>query len=139
MNSLSSKQTGILVLAIVIISVLIFSNCKKRYTTCDCADLTYELYKSYDEIIFSEGNILNKWKRMRKAKKELKKDNRYQFCYDQGVRPFSIILYPRNKRIFESCESWQEMESEMDSLWGKIKAKFEEHQWKKDDDNEEVE
>jgi hypothetical protein len=61
---------------------------------------------------------------MRKAKRLLKKDDRYKFCKEQGVRPLSIIHYPTNKKIFTTCDSWKEMEVKMDVLWEKIKDKY---------------
>jgi hypothetical protein len=111
------------ILVFVVASFSLFS-CKKSYTTCDCADLTFELYKEYDKIIFSDNKILRKALDMRKAKKALKKDERYKFCREQKVRPLSIIHYPKNKNIFATCDSWTKMEAEMDLLWQKIKDKI---------------
>jgi hypothetical protein len=68
MKKLTSIFSGILLVS------LILSGCGKRYTTCDCADLTYELYQEYDKIIFSDMGVIKKAWAMRKAKKTLKKD-----------------------------------------------------------------
>ena len=48
------KNTFISTTKILVFLVVFFSlfSCKKSYTTCDCADLTFELYKEYDNIIF---------------------------------------------------------------------------------------
>jgi hypothetical protein len=108
----------------VLLVTLVLSGCVKRYTTCDCADLTYELYQEYDKIIFSDLGVIKKGLALRKAKKELKKDERYKFCREQGVRPLSIVYYPKNKKIFASCESWINMEQKIDGLWEKIKDKL---------------
>ena len=88
--------------AIILVFVVAFFSlfsCKKSYTTCDCADLTFELYKEYEKIIFSDNKIIRKAIDMRKAKRALKKDKRYKFCREQGVRPLSILYYPKNKNI----------------------------------------
>lgn len=86
--------------------------------------MTYELYQEYDKIIFSNYGIIKKGLAMRKAKRELKKDIRYKFCREQGVRPLSIVFYPKNKTIFASCDSWIKMEERIDGLWKKIKDKL---------------
>jgi hypothetical protein len=119
-----SKKKITLILSVILIISLVLTGCDERYTTCDCADLTYELYQEYDKIIFSDKGIINKGLAMRKAKMDLKKDNRYKFCREQGVRPLSIVYYPKNKKIFASCESWMNMEKRIDSLWVKIKDKL---------------
>ena len=118
------KKLTIVFIGILLVS-LALTGCK-RYTTCDCADLTYELYQKYDKIIFSDMGVIKKGLAMRKAKKELKKDERYKFCREQGVRPLSIVYYPKNKKIFASCESWIKMEKKIDGLWEKINDKFNE-------------
>jgi hypothetical protein len=114
-------KTKVLVILITFFSVF---SCKKSYTTCDCADLTYELYQDYDNIISSDMGVIKKAKAMRKAKKALKQDERYKFCREQGLRPLSIVYYPKNKKIFASCESWISMEEKIDGLWEKIKVKL---------------
>ena len=131
------KNTFISTTKILVFVVVFFSlfSCKKSYTTCDCADLTFELYKEYDKIIFSDNKIIRKAIDMRKAKKALKNDERYKFCREQGVRPLSIIYYPKNKKIFATCDSWIKMETKMDLLWEKIKDKIKGI----DDDKEEEE
>jgi hypothetical protein len=103
---------------------IFLSGCGKSYTTCDCADLTYDLFKEYDKIILSDKSFKSKVLDMRKTKRLLKKDERYKFCKEQGVRPLSIIHYPTNKKIFTTCDSWKEMEVKMDVLWEKIKDKY---------------
>ena len=108
----------------LIICVLTLFGCKKSYTTCDCADLTHELYKEYESIINSDKTLIKKVSAMRKVKKKMKKDERYKFCREQGVRPLSILYYPKNKIIFSKCDSWITMESEIDLLWLKIKEKY---------------
>jgi len=112
-----------IILVFVVAFFSLFS-CKKSYTTCDCADLTFELYKEYEKIIFSDNKIIRKAIDMRKAKRALKKDKRYKFCREQGVRPLSILYYPKNKNIFATCDSWTKMEAKMDLLWEKIKDKI---------------
>jgi len=104
--------------------IIFLSGCGKSYTTCDCADLTYDLFKEYDKIILSDKSFKSKVLDMRKTKRLLKKDERYKFCKEQGVRPLSIIHYPTNKKIFTTCYSWKEMEVKMDVLWEKIKDKY---------------
>ena len=119
------KKITIIFSGILLVS-LVLTGCGKRYTTCDCADLTYELYQEYDKIIFSDKGVIKKGLAMRKIKKEFKKDDRYKFCREQGVRPLSIVFYPKNKKIFSSCESWINMEHKIDGLWEKIKDKLNE-------------
>jgi len=111
----------VIIYAAVTLCLLVLTGCGKRYTTCDCADLTYELYKKYDAIIFSDLGVIKKALAMRRAKMELKKDERYKFCREQGVRPLSIVHYPMNKKIFANCDSWIKMEQKIDELWEKIK------------------
>lgn len=42
--------------------IIFLSGCGKSYTTCDCADLTYNLFKEYDKIILSDKSfILRYW------------------------------------------------------------------------------
>jgi hypothetical protein len=111
-----------------LILIIGFSSCQgsteKRTTTCDCADLTYKLYQDYEQIIFSNDKPLRKLWNMRKVKKECKKTEIYKECRKQGVRPLSIIHYPKNKKIFETCESWKSMEGKIDKIWEKIKTKM---------------
>jgi hypothetical protein len=130
---LNKVKTRTFIVAIIT-TCLLFSGCGKRITTCDCADLTYELYQKYDKIIFSEMGVIKKALAMRKAKKELKKDERYAVCRKQGVRPLSIIYYPKNKKIFATCDSWISMEKKIDGLWAKIKNKLFEDNIKSEED-----
>jgi hypothetical protein len=113
-------------LFLITLIVIVFSSCttKKTYTTCDCADLTYSLYQEYEKILFGNDKPLRKIAAMRKMKKEHKKTEIYKECRKQGVRPLSIIHYPKNKKIFASCDSWQSMEKKIDTLWDKIKQKI---------------
>jgi hypothetical protein len=109
--------------ALSILLLVFLTSCKKTYTTCDCADLTFSLYQEYEKIIFSDAKPLRKLGNMRKVKREHKKTEVYKVCREQGVRPLSIIHYPKNKKIFESCDSWKSMEGKIDKLWEKIRQK----------------
>jgi len=123
-NSRRNPRSMMRVIIFILPTILILSSCGKRYTTCDCADLTYELYQDYDEIVFSDKSLIRKAVEMRRAKKALKKDIRYKYCREQGVRPLSVVFYPKNRKIFASCTSWKAMESDLDQLWKKLKDKI---------------
>ena len=123
-NSRLNPRNMMRVIIFILPTILILSSCGKGYTTCDCADLTYELYQDYDEIVFSDKSLIRKAVDMRRAKKALKKDIRYKYCREQGVRPLSVVFYPKNRKIIATCTSWKAMESDLDQLWEKLKDKI---------------